>query len=162
MVPPDTELPTVVITGRNVIAKHLQGLPDDAPTWSEAWQLVSRHDAQASTSRINGRLYLVRIETDSGRQVLAQIHIDDLIVRDAAAAGLPQSLGHEGKVIALCGVDVTALQARWVLRMLARQATREVLPPHAHNVDEHMAWRMAADVLLDVLAVNPVLTATLR
>lgn len=151
----------MVITGPAVYATHLHAPPSDV-TWSEAWRLQTRHDAPAGPDRINGRLYLARIESAAdGRQVLAQIEVDDLMVADARRAGLPEGLGHDGTVIAVCPPGTTAGQARWVLRMLARKAVRD-LPVPIRTPNQRALWRHTADVLLDVLAVNPVLTAGLR
>lgn len=162
MVTPDTAVPSIVLTGLSRVAVHLPSPPGEV-TWAEAWQLRTRHDAPAATSRISTgtRVYLVRIEqTPGGQQAFGLITIDDRMARDAVEAGLPEQLGHDARLICAAPVDVTAGQARWVLRMLARKAVRDLPVPIA-TADDRAVWRHAVDVLLDVLVVNPVLTATL-
>jgi hypothetical protein len=156
-----TQTPTIVLTGPILTATRLDAPPE--ATWVEAWQFRTRHDAPAAAARIIGdshRVYLVRIEQQPNVQALAVITIDDRMVRDAVAAGLPAQLGHDARLICVCPADVTAGQARWVLRMLARKAVRN-LPVPIRTLDDRAAWVDVVDVLVDVLAVNRVLTETL-
>lgn len=163
MVTPDTG-PDCVIAGPNCTALRLHGsfIDDgDPPLWTEAWQLRASDESPASIHRILGRLYLVRIEEpDTGRQVIALIGVDDLMVADARKAGLPTTLGHDGQIVCVCPETVTPPQGRWVLRMLARKAVRD-LPVPIRTAGDRALWRHAADVLIDVLTVNPALTASL-
>lgn len=113
--------------------------------WAEAWQVVPPEPNVGQP-----RWYLVRIEHE-GRDGIGYVVIDDVIVRDARDAGLPEVLGVTARMVVILPEAVTTTDAaRWIVKQLARYIAREAGDPPYHDFDLS-TWRAIVAVLVDAL-----------
>lgn len=157
MVTPDTRPPTLVIEGQHRIATYEIG--PDGGAWAEAWTLRSKSDVVTSKP-IPNRTRLCRLESDDGLSAVMMLTIDEWILRDARAAGLPDTLASFTPLLVTLPAAVKPAGGVWLLRMLARKAVRD-LPIPIEGPADRAVWMSAIDVLADIVTVNPVLTAPL-
>jgi hypothetical protein len=118
--------------------------------WAEAWQ-VMQHEPSIGQPR----WYLVRIEHE-GRDAVGFAVIDDEIVADARAAGLPDALGITARIVAILpDVVSTTAGARWIVKQVARWIAREAGDPPYYDTDV-AHWRAILGVLTECIAQKEV------